>query len=249
MPHSPARRRTRDRRRAPSLRALALLLALVAPTALGLAACDLDAQVGVSADGVADVVLEIGIDRSLIDGDGPTCEQVVDGVLQGIVPTDGADLEVAEVADDSALRCRMTTTLTLGGDQWDGQSGRPLWWADADEGGYRLALPLSQGSGSSGVSQEVADSLGISADDVVLTVTMPADITSATVGTVEGATVTVRGSDVLLRDLDIEAGTRHGPGRGTLVVIGTLGLGAAALGGLALLVRREHVRHGRGPSA
>lgn len=219
--------------------------AAVALAVAGLSACDLDATIGVSAEGVADVALEVGIDRSLIDGEGPTCVQVVDGLLQGIVPLDDADTDISEVPDDTALRCRMTATLTLGGADWDGQSGRPLWWSDADEGEYRLALPLSQGSGSSAVSQEIADSLGISPEDVVLTVTMPADITSASVGEVEGPTVTVTGSDVVLRDLDVQAGGGGGISRGTMAVVGSLLVGFAGLGGLALLVRREHRRHSR----
>jgi len=221
------------------------LVCAFALAVVGLSACDLDATIGVSAEGVADVALEVGIDRTLIDGEGPTCEQVVDGLLQGIVPVEGTDMDITEIPDDAALRCRMTTTLTLGGADWDGQSGRPLWWSDTDEGEYRLALPLSQGSGSSAVSQEIADSLGISAEDVELTVTMPADITSASVGEVEGPTVTVTGSDVVLRDLDVQAGGGGGISRGTLAVLGSLLVGFVGLGGLALLVRRDHHRHSR----
>lgn len=227
-------------------------LALAAATALlttaALSACDLHSTIGITQDGIADVSLEVGIDRSLIDGAGPTCDQVVDGLLRGIVPLDGAELTTTEVPDDAALRCRATTTLTLGGPAWDGQSGRPLWWADVDEGDYRLALPLSQGSGSGRVSPEVADSLGISDQDVVLTVTMPADITSASVGEVDGRTVTVRGADVVLRDLDVRAGGGAGPGRGTLVVGGALAAASLGLGALAVFVRRDHLRRREHPT-
>ena len=247
--HAPAHRERPHRERPrPSPRphrgAALVCLALAATAALG--GCDLRASATVSASGTADLSLEIGIDDSLIEGEGPSCQDVVEGVLSGIIPLEGVDLEATRIADDTHLRCRASTTLTLGGGAWDGQSGRPLWWSGSestgdsasDEGDYRLALPLSQGSGSSGVSPQVADSLGISRSDVVLTVTMPAPVTSTTVGEVSGDTVTVTGSDVLLKDLDIRAGGGGEAGRGGWVLAGTLAVGAAGLGVMALVLRR-----------
>ncbi len=213
-------------------------------TAIALSACDLSGAVEVSPDGVADVMLEIGIDRDLIDDSSLSCGQVMSGALDGYLPVDGPGAQIDDVSDADVLRCRLTEQVSLVDAGWDGQSGAPLWSADAAAGDYRFFVPFSQGTGSEALSEKDLEQAGVDAS-VTLSVTMPAPVTWASEGEISGSTVTVTGVHALVTDLDIRTGSdvpaTGGPATWivvTVVVAASLLLAAAALILRAVLIRR-----------
>jgi hypothetical protein len=221
----------------------ASLLAL--GSGLALSACDLEATVGVSAEGVADVSLEVGIDRDLIDDPDLSCQQVMDGVLEGYLPVDDPTASITAVDDADALRCRLTEQVSLPEAGWDGQSGNPLWSADASTGSFRFLLPLSQGTGSGSLPPSDLDALGVDAD-VTLTVTMPAPVTSASEGTVQGDTVTVTGVKSMVTDLDIRTGEApDSTGTPTWLLVTLAAAAALLLGAVALVAHSARSRRRR----
>ncbi len=225
------------------------MLALVLVVAAG--GCDLTGSIAVSPQGVADVELEIGIERDLIDDPSLDCEQVMSGALDGILAVEAGPGVVEDVsggADSDELRCRLADQVSLPQAGWDGQSGAPLWSAEPTSGNYRFLVPLSQGTGSGSVSQEDIDRLGVDAT-VSVSVTMPAPVTWASQGTIDGDTVTVTGVRSMMTDLDIRTGSQvpssggamSGPSTWmvvTVIVGACLLLGAAALVLDAILRRR-----------
>lgn len=224
-------------RRAPLLLLLAVLVAGL------LAACDLTATMDVSADGRAALHVETFIEQDLIDGDGPTCVQVMDGILEGWVTVE--ESAVTQVADSSGLRCTLDQDVDLVAQGWDGESGNPLWQADteSEDGDYVLDLPFSQGTGSGDLTTQDLTDAGLDGT-VSLTVTMPGPVTSASAGTVDGDTVTVTGIDALVKDLVIRAGTSTDH---TVwwVVAGIVALSLACAWGARWLLRRDRSRRGR----
>ncbi|QWW19386.1 hypothetical protein I6B53_09895 [Schaalia sp. 19OD2882] len=210
------------------------LAALALPVAISLAGCSLQVGMGISADGLADLKVDIGIDRDLIDGPGPTCQQVIDGTVGEWLPT--GTLEVAEVEDSSQLRCTASGKVNLVEAKWDGQSGRPRWSADVAKGDYTLILPFSEGLADDGLDASALTAAGVEAD-VRIGVTMPAPILRASAGRVEGATVHLEGVDTLVQDVEISTAEGSSTGR-TWMFLGA-GLGVCALlGALAWVLWR-----------
>ncbi len=232
----------------PGRSAVFLTLFLAAAT---LTACDLTGTMDVSSSGQADLHLEIGIERSLLDGEELTCQQVMNALLDGFLPDDtGA---VAQVDDADSLRCTLDAHVDLADQGWDGESGRPLWAADANTGEYRLYLPFSQGTGSGGLTESDLKDLGLDGD-VSLAITMPANITSASIGEVSGNTVTATGVRLAVTDLDVRClgSSEQGDVTPVIALVGMILIVIA--GALVLIIgqrrhrRRLAQRSGRSPS-
>lgn len=218
--------------------ALVLLALLVSAT---LAACDLTASMRITSSGEATVHVETFIEKDLIEGSGPTCVQVMDGILQGWMGVEGSG--VAEVGDSKGLRCTLDQRVDLADRGWDGQSGSPLWQANSSTGEYVLDLPFSQGTGSGNLTTQDLKDSGLTGN-VTLTVTMPGPITQASAGTVDGDTVTVTGVGALVKDLVIHAGgTRSHTVWWVVAVVVALSLASAW--GARSLWRRQRSRRGR----
>lgn len=218
-----------------------VLAVLVALTPVVLAACDLSATMQISADGRAALHVETFIEKDLIEGDGPTCVQVMDGILEGWVTVEKSG--VSTVDDTNGLRCTLDQDVDLVAQGWDGQSGSPLWQADSDQGTYVLDLPFSQGTGSGDLTTQDLTEAGLTGD-VTLAVTMPGKITSTSAGTVDGDTVTVDGIDALVKDLVVHSG---GTSTHTVwwMVAGIVALSLVLAWGARRLWRRHLSRRGR----
>ena len=222
---------------APRAFAACMLLA----TSLSVSACNLTGAIDMSPGGRAALSFDVGIDRALIDGEGPTCTQVLEGTLGALFPAD--QLTITPVPDQDSLRCHAGGDIDVVAAGWDGQDGRPLWEEDAQAPRYRLLLPLSQGTGSGDISaQDLQEALGSAASATTLTIhiTMPANITEASIGTVQGRTLSLEGPSVVMSDIDIRAGEpESSPSVTTAVlVVGIIVAISLMLGALALLIRR-----------
>ena len=239
LPASPSRRPgpAPVRGGAPALVLLAVLVASV------LGACDLAATMKVSAEGKATIHVETFIEASLIDGKGPTCKQVMDGILEGWITV--WESAVTTLTDPSGLRCTLDQRVDLVAQGWDGQSGSPLWQSDTTQGraSYVLDLPFSQGTGSGDLTTQDLTDAGLTGA-VSLAVTMPGPVTSTSAGTVEGDTVTVTGVDALVKDLVIRSGptTHHAA---WWVAAGVIALSLACGWGARRLWRIQRSRRGR----
>lgn len=187
-----------------------LALVATACAALTLGACELTMDMGISPGGLAQVEVEIALDRELIESPGPTCEQVMDGTIGHWLPT--ATLVIDEVQDGASLRCVASGEVSLVEAGWDGQSGRPTWSANTEDGYYSLTLPFSDGLGEEGLSAETLAAAGLSGE-VSMDITMPAPVRRTSAGTIEGNTVHVSGVEALANDLVVVASTKDSAAR------------------------------------